>query len=60
MEMRNMYISLLFLIAILFSGGFVFRGSEAASVAVFVVGFGGGFAVLNILDAREHRREGRE
>ena len=55
-----MYISLLFMIGILFPGALVFRDSEAASVAVFVVAFGGGLAVLHVLDARQQRAERRE
>jgi hypothetical protein len=57
---RNIYISLLVLVGVLFPGAFIFRNSETASQAVFAVAFMGGLAVLQILDTRQRRREGRE
>ncbi len=56
---RNIYLSLIAMMAILLPGILVFQGSDAGTQAVGIAAFGGGLAVLHVLDARQRRREGR-
>jgi hypothetical protein len=57
---RNIYIAFLVFAAILVPGAILFRHSEMGSQAVFIASFGGGLLLLNVLDARQRSREGRE
>jgi hypothetical protein len=54
---RGFYISLLISVGILGSGGFLFRGSDAASQAVAVAAFVVGLTVLNVIDHWDRRHE---
>ncbi len=54
---RNFYISLLVFNAILFSGGWLLRGSEAGVQAVVVTAFAIGLTLLHVLDDRDRRRK---
>jgi hypothetical protein len=54
---RNLFISLAVAVCILFSGGLLFRGSEAIAALTMIASFGIGQVVLFVLDARERRRE---
>lgn len=53
---RNFYIAFAALVCILFSGGYVFRYSEAGSQLTVVVAFAVGFTLLHVLDDRDERR----
>jgi hypothetical protein len=57
---RNIYISLLVAVGIVFPGALLFRDEETASQVVVVVAFTASIGILQILDARQRRREGRE
>jgi hypothetical protein len=58
---RNIYISIFVFILILFPGTLFFRHEgETARVVVAVLAFVACFTVANVLDFRQHRREGRE
>jgi hypothetical protein len=58
---RNIYISILVFVLILFPGTLLFRhGGETARGAVAALAFVACFTVVNVLDFRQRRREGRE
>jgi preprotein translocase subunit SecG len=59
MGMRNIYISLVVFVCILFPAGILLQDSEAAVQAVVVVAFVACFTVLHTLDERQRRRERR-
>lgn len=58
MGMRNIYISIAVVAAILFGGGFAVKhlGGTAIQI-VTVIGAAAGFIVLHALDGRDRRRE---
>jgi hypothetical protein len=53
---RNFYISLATAALVLFSGGLLFRGSEAGTQVVVVLTFAAYFTVAEVLDGRDRRR----
>jgi uncharacterized membrane protein YccF (DUF307 family) len=56
--MRNIYISIGVMAAILFGGGLAVQHLGATAVRIVtVVGIAAGFIVLHVLDGRDRRRE---
>jgi uncharacterized membrane protein YccF (DUF307 family) len=56
--MRNIYISIAVMAAILFGGGLAVQHLGATAVRIVtVVGIAAGFTVLHVLDGRDRRRE---
>jgi hypothetical protein len=53
---RNFYITLLIAVCILFTGGFLFRDSEAGMFATAFLSFAIGHTLLEVLDNRDRRR----
>jgi hypothetical protein len=56
---RNICLSLFAMVFVLVVGGFFFHDSEIGSYVVPGVSFFGGLILVNVLDDREWRRQGR-
>ena len=57
---RNFYISMTIAVIILFSGGFLFKGSEGLMWVVQILSFSVGLTLLHVLDDRDRRRKQRD